>query len=90
MFTGGPIREQTVNTSGAFQQNSSETLQQTIRLPGQPCLTCGSDAYVAVVLHPGGDPLRVQFCPSCETRTVSTALPGEFRAALDGLEGFAI
>ena len=82
MFTGGPVRQQSVDTS--------EALQQTIRLPDQPCLVCGSDAYMAVILHPSGEPLRVRFCPSCETRTVSAALPGELRAALDGLEGFAI
>ena len=91
MFTGGPIREQTLNTSESFeQQNAEETMQQTIRLPGRPCMTCGADAYVAVVLHPSGEPLRVMFCPTCDNRTVSSALPGELRAALDGLDGFAI
>ena len=64
----------------------SDTLQRTIRLPDSPCLMCGSQAFMAVVLHRSGEPLCVKFCPSCNSRDVRPARTDEVRSALDGLD----
>jgi len=69
---------------------TSDTLQRTIRLPNSPCLSCGSEAFTAIVLHASGDPLMVRFCPTCDHRDVREARTGEIRAALDALDGVGL
>lgn len=64
----------------------SDALQRTIRLPDSPCLMCGSQAFMVVVLHRSGEPLCVKFCPSCNSRDTRPARTDEIRAALDGLD----
>ena len=64
----------------------SDALQRTIRLPDSPCLMCGSQAFMAVVLHRSGEPLTVKFCPSCDSRETRSARTNEVRSALDGLD----